>query len=158
MNFIKTVLLSILALLLFSCNSDDDICTNGEATPRFKMKFKSQSTGKLKTLDSLYLTVDYGNGNLGVLTRAKVDSVLVPLRIDDSGFTEIYVKTSKNGPQSKLRFMYQSKTEYVSPACGVKKLYEQLSVELLAPNPVLSVETIENQIINENKTPVYLHF
>ncbi|MBS1548578.1 MAG: hypothetical protein JSS94_01750 [Bacteroidetes bacterium] len=157
MNF-RRFLGLIFLLLLFSCNNDDDICTSGEATPRLKLKFKSQSTGKLKTLDSLFVMVDYGKGSLVTVQKTKVDSVLIPLRVDDSGYTEMYIKTSKNGPQSKLRFLYQTKAEYVSPACGVKKLYENFSGTLLLANPVLGIEHLETQIINENKTPIYLLF
>lgn len=158
MNLSKIFLLFSFSLLLFSCNSEDEICTSGEATPRLKLKFKTQSSGKAKTLDSLFVLVDYGNGNFGTLTKAKVDSVLIPLRIDDSGFTEMYMKTSKNGPQSKLRFVYQTKNQFVSPACGVKKLYENLNVSLLQTNPIQAVEISENQISNENKTSVFLLF
>jgi hypothetical protein len=158
MNFKKIILLMSISLLLFSCNSEDDICTGGEATPRLKMKFKNKNTGKLKTLDSLYLMVDYGNGNFGTLTKGKTDSIFVPLRIDDSGYTDIYVKTTKNGNQSKFRLNYQTKNQFVSPACGVKKLYENIQYNLLAPNPILDLELSENQIINENKTHLYLLF
>jgi hypothetical protein len=122
------------------------------------MKFKNKNTGKLKTLDSLYIMVDYGNGNFGTLTKGKTDSVLVPIRIDDSGFTEIYFKTTKLGPQSKFRLTYQTRNQFVSPACGVKKLYENLQYNLLISNPILDLEPSENQIINENKTQLYLLF
>lgn len=158
MRIYSILSLIFLSLLLSSCNSDDDICTSGEATPRVKIKFKNQATGKLKTLDSLYVTVDYGNGKTDSLVRAKVDSVLLPLRIDDAGFTEIQVKISKNGPQSKLRYIYQSRAEYVSPACGVRKLYDNVSATLLSTNPVQAVENSESQITNENKTHTYLLF
>ena len=91
----RTIFLLFFALLfIYSCGGDDDLCTSGEATPRMKLKFKNQSTGKLKTLDTLYVSVDYGNGKIGVLTKTKVDSVLLPLRIDDSGYTDFAVKTN----------------------------------------------------------------
>ncbi len=46
---------------LYSCGGEDDICTEGEATPRMKVKFKS-TEGKLKTLDTLYVDVEYTAG------------------------------------------------------------------------------------------------
>ena len=48
------------------------------------------------TLDSLYLDVDYGNNNiLTVVRAAKVDSALIPIQVDDAGFTELYVRKTK---------------------------------------------------------------
>ena len=47
-------------LFLVTCGSEDDICLGGEATPRVKLKFKTLATGKLKTLDSVFVKIDYG--------------------------------------------------------------------------------------------------
>lgn len=141
-----------------SCQNDDDICISGEATPRLKMKFKALSTGKLKTMDSLYVDVDYPEGTKNVITAAKADSALVSLRVDDSSFTDIYVGTSKKGSRSKFRVSYTTTSQYVSPACGIKKNYEAVSYQLLKANPVLQLEGNQTQISDEKKTAVYLDF
>lgn len=148
----------ILGFLLTSCENDDDVCVSGEATPRLKIKFKS-ADNKVLTLESLYLDVDYGNNNiLTVVEATKVDSVLVPIRVDDAGFTELYVRTTKNGKVSKIKLNYNTTSEYVSPACGFKRLYQNLSGTLETANPVTKVELNQNQIINENKAHLYLVF
>lgn len=150
--------LLLLSLFLVSCENDDDVCLSGEATPRIKIKFKS-ADNKLLTLDSLYLDVDYGGASLiNVATKAKVDSVLVPLRVDDKGFTEITVRKTKNGNKSKVKLNYTTTSEYVSPACGFKKLYQNVAAKLETPNPVTKVELNQNQIINESNTHLYLVF
>lgn len=144
--------------MLTSCENDDDVCVSGEATPRLKIKFKS-TDNKVKTLDSLYLDVDYGNNNvLTVIKAAKVDSALVPIRVDDAGFTELYVRTTKKGSASKIKLNYNTTSEYVSPACGFKRLYQNLTGTLKTANPVTKVELNQNQIINENKAHLYLVF
>ena len=144
--------------MLTSCENDDDVCVSGEATPRLKIKFKS-ADNKVLTLDSLYLDVDYGNNNiLTVVRAAKVDSALIPIRVDDAGFTELYVRTSKKGSVSKIKLNYNTTSEYVSPACGFKRLYQNLSGSLETANPVTKVELNQNQIINENKAHLYLVF
>ncbi len=144
--------------MLTSCENDDDVCVSGEATPRLKIKFKS-ADNKVLTLDSLYLDVDYGNNNvLTVIKAAKVDSALIPIRVDDAGFTELYVRTSKKGSVSKIKLNYNTTSEYVSPACGFKRLYQNLSGTLETANPVTNVELNQNQIINENKAHLYLVF
>lgn len=144
--------------MLTSCENDDDVCVSGEATPRLKIKFKS-ADNKVLTLDSLYLDVDYGNNNvLTVIKAAKVDSALIPIRVDDAGFTELYVRTSKKGSVSKIKLNYNTTSEYVSPACGFKRLYQNLTGTLETANPVTNVELNQNQIINENKAHLYLVF
>ena len=144
--------------MLTSCENDDDVCVSGEATPRLKIKFKS-ADNKVLTLDSLYLDVDYGNNNiLTVVRAAKVDSALIPIRVDDAGFTELYVRKTKKGSVSKIKLNYNSTSEYVSPACGFKRLYQNLSGTLETANPVTKVELNQNQIINENKAHLYLVF
>lgn len=144
--------------MLTSCENDDDVCVSGEATPRLKIKFKS-ADNKVLTLDSLYLDVDYGNNNvLTVVRAAKVDSALIPIRVDDAGFTELYVRKTKKGSVSKIKLNYNTTSEYVSPACGFKRLYQNLTGTLETVNPVTKVELNQNQIINENKTHLYLVF
>ena len=97
MKFLKIFFVSIFLFSLFSCGSDDDICIGGEATPRMKIKFKTKATGKMKTMDSLFIAVDYGMGPIAVLgTVAKTDSVLIPIRVDETPFTKMYVGTSRN--------------------------------------------------------------
>ena len=144
--------------MLTSCENDDDVCVSGEATPRLKIKFKS-ADNKVLTLDSLYLDVDYGNNNiLTVVRAAKVDSALIPIRVDDGGFTELYVRKTKKGSVSKIKLNYNTTSEYVSPACGFKRLYQNLTGTLETANPVTNVELNQNQIINENKAHLYLVF
>lgn len=144
---------------MFSCTTDDDICTGGEGTPRMKIKFKTQATGKSKTMDSIFVNVDYGNGELSVIERkVKTDSILIPLRVDDVPYTDIYVGVSKLGSKSKIRVHYTNSTEYVSPACGIRKFYNNVNSTLEKINPVLELENPQTEIVNENKTHLFLLF
>lgn len=159
MKFLKIFLISVFMLSFFSCGSDDDICVSGEATPRMKLKFKTKATGKLKTMDSLFVNVDYGNGQVPVIANlVKTDSVFIPLRVDDIPFTKIFVGVSKTEITSEIKIKYITKSEYVSPACGIKKYYEEVSAVLEVPNPVVEVEQVQNQITDESKTHFYLLF
>ena len=84
-----------LLMLLTSCGGDDDICLNSDSTPRLKLKFRN-SNDQLIRMDTLYIDVDFGKDSLrNTTTAVAVDSVLVPLRIDDSSFTDFYVRTRK---------------------------------------------------------------
>lgn len=159
MKFLKLFLLSLFLLSVFSCGSDDDICIGGEATPRMKLKFKTKATGKVKTLDSLFINVDYGSGPVSVIaTTSKTDSVLIPLRVDEQAFTKIFVGLSRTAITSELQFNYTTKSEYVSPACGIKKTYDEISGVVEVPTPVLDLEKNQTQIIDESKTHFFLLF
>ncbi|MCZ2082663.1 MULTISPECIES: hypothetical protein [unclassified Kaistella] len=155
----KFIFLLFISLFLYSCGSDDDICIGGEATPRMKVKFKTKATGKMKTMDSLFIAVDYGTGPIPVYgIVGKTDSVLIPLRVDETPFTKMYVGVSRAAVNSQIKINYSTVSEYVSPACGIKKLYQNVNSELEVPNSVLGVEQNQTQIIDENKTHLFLLF
>lgn len=155
---ISIFLIAILSVMFFvACSNDDDICTSGEATPRLKMKFRS-SEGKVKTLDSLYVNVTYDTGEKTVIRAADVDSVFVPLRVDDQLFTEIGIQLTKSGPESIIKLNYTTETEYVSPACGIKRMYKNFEPELENTNPVSNIIKVQNEIVNEEKSHLYLVF
>ena len=159
MKFLRIFLVSVFLFSLFSCGSDDDICVSGEATPRMKLKFKTKATGKVKTLDSLFVNVDYGKGPIPVIaTKTKTDSVFIPLRVDDVPFTKIYVGLSRAAINSAISVNYTTKSEYVSPACGIRKVYENAAAVLEVPNPVLEIEQNQTQITDEAKTHFFLLF
>ena len=159
MKILRFLLLSVFLLSLFSCGSDDDICLSGEATPRMKLKFKTQSTGKLKTLDSLFVNVDYGNGQVSVIAALqKTDSVFIPLRVDDVPVTRIFVGLSRTSVPSEIQLNYTTKSEYVSPACGIRKVYENVVGTVEVANEVTGIEQNQTQITDESKTHFFLLF
>lgn len=158
MKYFKFLIAICFLGMLFSCGGDDDICESGEGTPRMKVAFKSLSTGKEVTVDTLYVAVDYGAGKVDLGKLAQIDSRLIPLRVDNSPYTDIYFKVRLKGAESKVRVNYTTKSTYVSPGCGIKKYYENLTSELVTPNPVQKVEIGQNQIENEDKTNLYLSF
>ncbi|RZJ46189.1 MAG: hypothetical protein EOO19_10575 [Chryseobacterium sp.] len=146
----------ILSLMMISCGGDDDICESGEGTPRMKIMFKKAD--KITTLDSLKIYVNYGARTVDLGWSRNADSILIPLRVDDSPYTEFFVKTQRKGDSSKVRINYSTKSVYVSPGCGAKLNYENVSGQLLKSNPVVKVESGQNFIQNEEKTNLYLVF
>ncbi|WP_267402266.1 MULTISPECIES: DUF6452 family protein [unclassified Chryseobacterium] len=156
MKYFKFFLMIGFLSMLVSCGGDDDICESGEGTPRMKVSFKRGD--KETTLDSIYVAVDYGSGKVQLGGTNSATSRLVPLRVDDSPYTDVYFRLTNKGQESHVKVSYTTKSTYVSPGCGVKKDYENLSSELITATPVLSVETAQNFIENEDKTNLYLIF
>ena len=141
---------------MISCGGDDDICESGEGTPRMKIMFKNGD--KITKLDSLKIYVDYGVRTVDLGWSRNVDSIFIPLRVDESPYTDLFVKTTKKGDSSKVRVSYTTKSIYVSPGCGAKLNYENVSAQLLKPTPVIKVESGQNFIQDEQKTNIYLGF
>lgn len=141
---------------MISCGGDDDICESGEGTPRMKIMFRNGE--KITKLDSLKIYVDYGVRTVDLGWSRNVDSIFIPLRVDESPYTDLFVKTSKKGDSSKVRVSYTRKSIYVSPGCGAKLNYENVSGQLLKPTPVIKVESGQNFIQDEQKTNIYLGF
>ncbi|HBV16469.1 DUF6452 family protein [Chryseobacterium carnipullorum] len=158
MKYFKFLVMICFIGILFSCGGEDDICESGEGTPRMKVAFKSLENDKVRTLDSLYVAVDYGSGKVQLGKLTNIDSRLIPLRVDDSPYTDVYFRLADKGTESHVRVSYTTKAQYVSPGCGIKKSYENLSSELLQSNPVLKLEAGQNQIENEDKTNLFLLF
>ncbi|KQS94251.1 DUF6452 family protein [Chryseobacterium sp. Leaf394] len=156
-QFLKYTFLIFCLGTVVSCGGDDDICESGEGTPRMKVKFRNAG-GQLRTVDSLYLRVDYGTRivNFGKTTNA--DSLLIPLRVDDFEYTDLYFKTRRNNPESKVRVNYTTTSSYVSPGCGIKKTYQNVNSQLVTPGVVTSAENGQNFIENEDKTNLFLTF
>lgn len=122
-----------------------------------KLKFK-ESEGRLLRLARIIVDVDYGNGTKTVVDATSVDSIMIPLRVDNQLFTEVFVRTSETGTASKIKVNYTTEAQYVSPACGFKKLYKNVSSTLETTNPVKSIETLQTEIIDEKGTHLFLVF
>lgn len=161
MRLKRAVAVFMLATMMISCGSDDDICLSGEATPRMKLKFKTKSTGNQRTLDSIFVKIDYGQGQVSVIeNRVKTDSLLIPLRVDNHPFTQMFVSTdsSPGASVSTITINYTTNSFYVSPACGFAINYQDISATVDSANPVLDIEKNQNEINDEDKTHFFLLF
>ncbi|MDV3604715.1 hypothetical protein CMU86_16325 [Elizabethkingia anophelis] len=160
MKYIKFIFCFVpLLMAVVACNQEDDICTEG-GSPKMKVKFKKE--GKLARMDSLTVRILWGTDTLMVANNSKaVDSVMIPLKVTGDGFTDILVQTNPKSKTeiSKIKVKYTETSEYVSPGCGIRKLYNDLTVSAVEGlNPVKSVDINSNQIQNEVKTVLYFNF
>lgn len=156
MKYFKFILFILALSSVISCGSDDDICENGEGTPRMKITFRKGN--QISEVDSIKIYADLGTGIIDLGWKLKVDSVFVPLRVDDSHFTDIYVRTTTQEDSTRVRINYTTKSIYVSPGCGVKRNYENVNSVLSTPNSLKSVEQGQNFIENEDKTNLFFNF
>ena len=148
----------VLALQSLSSCEENDICTEGK-TPKLNIQFLN-TDGKLSRRDSIYVDVDFGpQGYKNVLQVANVESILVPLRIDDAPNTSIYIYTRKKGAKDLVNITYKPVNQYVSPACGVRKIYQNLGLNLGAnAQNIKSYKLSTNEITNETTSHLLLAF
>ena len=156
MNYFKFIIFIFVFSSFISCGSDDDICESGEGTPRMKITFKKDN--KVSDIDSVNIVADMGANILDLGWAVNKNSVLVPLRVDDSPFTDLYVRTSTQVDSVRVRVDYTTKAIYVSPGCGVKKNYENVNAQLMSTNSLTSIETGKNVINNEEETILFFNF
>lgn len=154
----KFVLFAVACVALLSCSSEDDICLSGESTPRLKILFKDATANKQTQLSRLIIEVDYGSGFVLVQDAVRVDSVLLPLRVDQSSSTQIKLRTDPEQNPSVLSVHYQNKAQYVSPACGFKRTYHDVTYNLSGEGTVDSFEALTNEIFDETNPHLYLNF
>lgn len=157
MKFLSYFLFTLLAFTIASCGGDDDICESGEGTPRLKIRFKNQNN-QLRTVDTLYVSADLGAGKISLGKNINIDSLLIPLRVDDAPYTDLFFKTRLSQAESTVRVQYSTTAKYVSPGCGFKKTYQNLSAQLLLSNIIKNTDVAEQNIENEDKTHLFLIF
>ena len=122
-----------------------------------KVKFKS-ADGRVATLDSLYIDINYGSGLVNVIKAKSIDSVTIPLRVDNNPFTEISLRTTNKGNSSKIKNNVFFKIRICFSDIWLQRLYENVGGTLVTPNPVIKIEQNQDLIIDENKTHFYFIF
>jgi Family of unknown function (DUF6452) len=154
-----TTIVGAFLLLQSLCSCEqNDICTEGK-TPKLNIQFLN-SEGKLSRRDSIYVDVDFGQAApKTVLQVSNVESILVPLRVDDAPETKLWIYTRKKGTKDQITLQYKPVNEYVSPACGVRKIYQNVGVSLPnAPQNIKSYKLSTNEITNETASHLLLTF
>lgn len=153
--WILMVLSGFFAVL--SCE-EDDICI-GEGTPNLTVVFRN-NLGNENLKDTLTIEFDrfpdFPDPDT-IYRKVFTDSVKLPLAGLNTDKAYYRIKRRSNPVKDVLTVDYESKTEYVSKACGFRLVYRDLSysstfnfIELLesAENNDLTDETITNLYIN----------
>mgnify|MGYP000017216919 CR=1 FL=1 len=147
-NLILILLVGFVAIV--SCEKDD-ICVDAD-TPLLVLRFYDfENQTEFKSVSSLRV-IGVGVDTLTVNTftdRTALDSIGIPLKIDDTGTTFNFVSDSaddengmETGNNDNLTFAYTTKEDFKSRACGFTVTYEDLtnSLEADADNWIKQIE------------------
>jgi hypothetical protein len=180
MKFLKSLLLILCAFFIVTNCEKDDICANTTlTTPRMVINFKDIVVQEnLKTVNNLLVQ---GVGNDEVLSdynNVDVSEILLPLKIDVPNieiitqyelfkdFDEVDDNGTPDDPSDDIELAnsdiitisYVVREIYVSPACGFKVQFENVSVtvEQDGDNWILLTEPAnDNLIIIDETIPHY---
>ncbi|NHF61223.1 hypothetical protein FK220_017860 [Flavobacteriaceae bacterium TP-CH-4] len=132
MNRTKLVFSIFLGILCIASCEKDDICVDGD-TPLLVIRFYDKDdTTLLKTVPALEVRGLNGSDTLGVIANASLDSIAIPLRVDQGGTSFIFSQNPDEEDETTLNmdnitFNYETRELFVSRACGFIVNYDSLS-------------------------------
>ena len=135
------LLLSIIALLISSCEKDD-FCIE-PVTPNMIIRFYN-ATNITQTKPVTDLSV-YSEGFDELYTNANLDSILIPLNVTSN---QIIYNLSSESNLDVITINYDIEEVFVSRSCGFKAIFNNVSISSDISNDWIIglTETLENTI------------
>ena len=135
------LLLSIIALLISSCEKDD-FCIE-PVTPNMIIRFYN-ATNITQTKSVTDLSV-YSEGFDELYTNANLDSILIPLDVTSN---QIIYNLSSESNLDVITINYDIEEVFVSRSCGFKAIFNNVSISSDISNDWIIglTETLENTI------------
>ncbi len=153
----KNLSLILIILFVIGCE-EDDVCI-GEASPNWVVKIKNQQTQLADTLDTLYVEYRDSDDVLDTLKLYQVDSFQVPLRIDGGAIGFGFISSLQDDAvKDSISMNYESEEEYVSKACGLKKVFKNVSYIEHSLDSIQSIESLTPQISNDDEVHIVLYY
>ncbi|WP_353778401.1 DUF6452 family protein [Winogradskyella sp. 3972H.M.0a.05] len=173
MNKLNKILLLLLVITSTNCERDD-ICAEGTlTTPQLVINFNNVTSPEdSKNVVALTVTPldDMGNDLPSILTSSTVNTISVPLRIQDETETDPITtsyKLIKNaGSETEentdiINITYTTEFIYVSRACGFRSIFNldpntqtAFNVDVDGDNWILSFNIDNFTIDNENEAHI----
>lgn len=145
------------ALSAVSCE-EDDVCV-GEGTPNLTVVFRN-SIDDTKLRDSIFIeSLNADNVVLDtVLYWTVTDSIKLPLGGLDETTSYFQIRRKMTGTPDVLTINYNTKSSYVSKACGFRITYDNLGYQS-TENEIQNLVPGESNILeNESATNLYIYY
>lgn len=145
------------ALSAVSCE-EDDVCV-GEGTPNLTVVFRN-SIDDTKLRDSIFIeSLNAENVVLDtVLYWTVTDSIKLPLGGLDETTSYFQIRRKMTGTPDVLTVNYNTKSSYVSKACGFRITYDNLGYQS-TENEIQNLVPGESNILeNESATNLYIYY
>jgi len=156
-------LFSIIILSIFAIQScqDDDICIDA-ITPRMIISFRDKTTNAELKMDSVnvYRLNTSTNNWERIYFSALKSTIEINLNVNDETSTQLRVSQFYQNSTSiydNVSVSYENSDEFLSKACGFKRVYKNVSI-LLNTNTLFSnSEQNTTEISDESQTHLYLY-
>ncbi len=152
----KNCILIVFLIALFSCQ-EDDVCVDG-STPNLVVKLKNALDSSNYFIDTLLVTYKNSENQTDTLRMIETDSFQIPLRIDNGDIGFSFFSSLSNNSQDSLAMHYTPSEEFVSKACGLKKIYENVSYQWIENVEIQNFEVLQPNITNSNEVHLYLYY
>lgn len=151
----------LFAFLLFSFSAvsceEDDVCV-GEGTPYLTVVFKN-TLNQENLRDTLLIErIDVNQTVLDTVVWTLTDSIKLPLGGLDESTSYFRIKRRAAGIPDILTVDYDTKSNYVSKACGFRITYDNLGYNSTLNDIKNTVPGESNTLENEAATNLYIYY
>ena len=162
-RYLLPVIPIILSAWVTACEKDD-ICVDGD-TPQLVITFYNFTEPETARTVNKLRVIGLGKGTpVDTFTdRSNRDSIGLPMRADENRTGFVFIVDSaddadgnETGNRDTLYFDYETRSAYVSRACGFVPNFDGLSASLL-PDPAIWIDSVEiRQTTLENSTSAHV--
>lgn len=155
----RNLIFGLIISMIFAVScEEDDVCI-GEGTPYLTVVFRNIQTQQ-NSVDTLFVEkLDQNLENPDTLyTWALTDSIKIPLGGLDESVSYFRIKKRASAIPDTLTVRYDTKTSYVSKACGFRITYENLTYEATYNNIQSLLPGESNVLENESATNLYIYY
>lgn len=148
----------LFSMIAVSSCEEDDVCLGSEGTPQMTVVFKSIYTQQNQS-DSLYIDlVDTNLENpINIYNGVYSDSLKLPLGVLENSNSIFRIKRRSYGLEDYLTVNYETKSVYVSKACGFKLTYDQVNYTSTT-NDIINIQPVTTTIENETVANLYVFY
>ena len=156
-NFLKSLLLILSISLLFNCERDD-ICIDA-TTPNLIIRFYNQTDNEtIKTVDNLKVEIDSLGTFINYNSYTSIDSLTIPLRIDDDITTYRFTIDESTSPiVDEFDLNYTRDFVFVSRSCGYKTEFLNISTSNQSNNWINAINILKQDIQDENEAHISIY-
>lgn len=163
-HYIGIMLCLFLLLSINGSCEKDDICVDGD-TPLLVIQFYDiDNPEETKAVPSLRIVGQDQSFTVNTFTdRTSLDSIGIPLRINESATSFIFISDSANNDEDQetgnvdnLSFQYITSEVFISRACGFIANYNDLTDTLVpdVDNWIKDIEIVSPTVENQTSTHV----
>ncbi len=158
MDKLKIFIIVLLGILSFSACEKDDICIDND-TPRLVVRFyDAMDTTLSKDVQNLVVKGIDGSGLRDTIPNAALDSILLPLRVDQNSTTFILSRQTSITDVNidTLTLTYEPVEVFASRACGYIVNFDELQATIKPDDSVWVQRIVVDTALIQNSASTHV--